>query len=72
MSEVKKILADRDYDVYNVEGGLDAIPKVHFVDAKGLSPGHDVFYLLGCKHFAQARKSARQEAERCFFARRTD
>ena len=34
--EVAEILADRDYDVYNVEGGLDAISKVHFVDAKGL------------------------------------
>lgn len=38
--EVAEILADRDYDVYNVEGGLDAVPKVHFVDAKGLKcPG---------------------------------
>ena len=38
--QVAEILADRDYDVYNVEGGLDAVPKVHFVDAKGLKcPG---------------------------------
>ena len=38
--EVAEILADRDYDVYNVEGGLEAVPKVHFVDAKGLKcPG---------------------------------
>lgn len=34
--QVAEILADRDYEVYNVEGGLDAVPKVHFVDAKGL------------------------------------
>ena len=33
--QVAEILADRDYDVYNVEGGLDAVPKAHFVDAKG-------------------------------------
>lgn len=33
--EVAEILADRDYDVYDVEGGLDAVPKAHFVDAKG-------------------------------------
>ena len=38
--EVAEILADRDYDVYDVEGGLDAVPKTHFVDAKGLKcPG---------------------------------
>ncbi|MBO7062306.1 MAG: DsrE/DsrF/DrsH-like family protein [Fibrobacter sp.] len=38
--QVAEILADRDYDVHNVEGGLDAVPKVHFVDAKGLKcPG---------------------------------
>ncbi|MBR5412446.1 MAG: DsrE/DsrF/DrsH-like family protein [Fibrobacter sp.] len=38
--QVAEILADRDYDVYNVEGGLNAVPKVHFVDAKGLKcPG---------------------------------
>ena len=38
--EVAEILADRDYDVYNVEGGLDAVPKIHYVDAKGLKcPG---------------------------------
>ena len=38
--QVAEILADRDYDVYNVEGGLDAVPKAHFVDAKGLKcPG---------------------------------
>ena len=38
--EVAEILADRDYDVYNVEGGLEAVPKVHFVDAKCLKcPG---------------------------------
>ena len=38
--EVAEILADRDYDVYNVEGGLDAVPKVYFMDAKGLKcPG---------------------------------
>jgi len=34
--QVAEILADRDYEVYNVEGGLDAVPKAHFVDAKGL------------------------------------
>lgn len=33
--QVAEILADRDYDVYNVEGGLEAVPKAHFVDAKG-------------------------------------
>ena len=38
--QVAEILADRDYDVYNVEGGLEAVPKTHFVDAKGLKcPG---------------------------------
>jgi peroxiredoxin family protein/TusA-related sulfurtransferase len=38
--QVADILADRDYDVYNIEGGLDAVPKAHFVDAKGLKcPG---------------------------------
>ncbi len=38
--EVAEILADRDYDVYNVEGGLDAVPKICFVDAKGVKcPG---------------------------------
>jgi len=33
--QVAEILADRDYDVYDVDGGLDAVPKAHFVDAKG-------------------------------------
>ena len=33
--QVAEILADRDYDVYNVEGGLEAVPKSHFIDAKG-------------------------------------
>ena len=33
--QVAEILADREYDVYDVEGGLDAVPKAHFVDAKG-------------------------------------
>lgn len=33
--QVAEILADRDYEVYNIEGGLDAVPKAHFVDAKG-------------------------------------
>ena len=38
--QVAEILADRDFDVYNVEGGLNAVPKAHFVDAKNLScPG---------------------------------
>ena len=38
--QVAEILADRDYDVYNVEGGLDAVPKIRFVDAKGVKcPG---------------------------------
>lgn len=38
--QVAEILADRDYDVYNIEGGLDAVPKARFVDAKGLKcPG---------------------------------
>lgn len=33
--QVAEILADREYDVYDVEGGLDAVPKSHFIDAKG-------------------------------------
>lgn len=33
--QVAEILADRGYDVHDVEGGLDAVPKAHFVDAKG-------------------------------------
>jgi len=33
--QVAEILADRDYDVYNVEGGLETVLKTHFVDAKG-------------------------------------
>ena len=38
--QVAEILADRDYEVYNIEGGLEAVPKAHFVDAKGLKcPG---------------------------------
>lgn len=38
--QVAEILADRDYDVYNIEGGLEAVPIAHFVDAKGLKcPG---------------------------------
>lgn len=38
--QVAEILADRDYDVYNIEGGLDAVPKIRFVDAKGVKcPG---------------------------------
>ena len=38
--QVAEILADREYDVYDVEGGIDAVPKAHFVDAKGLKcPG---------------------------------
>ena len=38
--QVAEILADREYDVYDVEGGLEAVPKTHFVDAKGLKcPG---------------------------------
>ena len=34
--QVAEILVDRDFDAYNVEGGLNAVPKIHFVDAKGL------------------------------------
>lgn len=34
--QVAEILADRNYEVYNIEGGLEAVPKAHFVDAKGL------------------------------------
>ena len=38
--QVAEILADRDYEVYNLEGGLEAFSKVHFVDAKGnIIPG---------------------------------
>ena len=38
--QVAEILADREYDVYDVEGGLEAVPKTHFVDVKGLKcPG---------------------------------
>lgn len=33
--QVAEILADRDYNAYNIEGGLDAVPKALFVDAKG-------------------------------------
>ena len=38
--QVAEILADRDFEVYNIEGGLDAVPKTLYVDAKGLKcPG---------------------------------
>ena len=38
--QVAEILADRDFEVYNIEGGLDAVPKALHVDAKGLKcPG---------------------------------
>ena len=38
--QVAEILADREFEVYNIEGGLDDVPKAHFVDAKGLKcPG---------------------------------
>lgn len=38
--QVAEILADREFEVFNIEGGLDDVPKAHFVDAKGLKcPG---------------------------------
>ena len=67
--EVAEILADRDYDVYNVEGGLDAIPKVHFVDAKGLKcPGPIVKVDEAVKSVSVGEEVQVEATEKAFFS----
>ena len=67
--EVAEILADRDYDVYNVEGGLDAVPKVHFVDAKGLKcPGPIVKVDEVVKSVSVGEEVQVEATEKAFFS----
>ena len=67
--EVAEILADRDYDVYNVEGGLDAVPKIHFVDAKGLKcPGPIVKVDEAVKSVSVGEEVQVEATEKAFFS----
>ena len=67
--EVAEILADRDYDVYNVEGGLEAVPKVHFVDAKGLKcPGPIVKVDEAVKSVSVGEEVQVEATEKAFFS----
>ena len=67
--EVAEILADRDYDVYDVEGGLDAVPKVHFVDAKGLKcPGPIVTVDEAVKSVSVGEEVQVEATEKAFFS----
>lgn len=67
--EVAEILADRDYDVYNVEGGLDAVPKIHYVDAKGLKcPGPIVKVDEAVKSVAVGEEVQVEATEKAFFS----
>ena len=67
--EVAEILADRDYDVYNVEGGLDAVPKIHFVDAKGLKcPGPIVNVDEAVKSVSVGEEVQVEATEKAFFS----
>ncbi len=67
--EVAEILTDRDYDVYNVEGGLDAVPKVHFVDAKGLKcPGPIVKVDEAVKSVSVGEEVQVEATEKAFFS----
>ena len=67
--QVAEILADRDYDVYNVEGGLDAVPKIHFVDAKGLKcPGPIVQVDEAIKSISVGEEVQVEATEKAFFS----
>ena len=67
--EVAEILADRDYDVYNVEGGLDAVPKICFVDAKGLKcPGTIVKVDEAVKSVSVGEEVQVEATEKAFFS----
>ena len=67
--QVAEILADRDYDVYNVEGGLDAVPKVHSVDAKGLKcPGPIVQVDEAVKSVSVGEEVQVEATEKAFFS----
>lgn len=67
--EVAEILADRDYDVYNVEGGLDAVPKIHYVDAKGLKcPGPIVQVDEVIKSISVGEEVQVEATEKAFFS----
>ena len=67
--EVAEILADRDYDVYNVEGGLDAVPKIYFVDAKGLKcPGPIVKVDEAVKSVSVGEEVQVEATEKAFFS----
>ena len=67
--QVAEILADRDYEVYNVEGGLDAVPKVHFVDAKGLKcPGPIVQVDEAIKSASPGEEVQIEATEKAFYS----
>ena len=67
--QVAEILADRDYDVYNVEGGLDAVPKIHYVDAKGLKcPGPIVKVDEAVKSVSVGEEVQIEATEKAFFS----
>ena len=67
--QVAEILADRDYDVYNIEGGLDAVPKAHFVDAKGLCcPGPIVQVAEAVKRVLIGDEIQIEATEKAFFS----
>ena len=67
--QVAEILADRDYDVYNVEGGLDAVPKICFVDAKGLKcPGPIVKVDEAVKSVPVGEEVQVEATEKAFFS----
>ncbi len=67
--QVAEILADRDYDVYNVEGGLDAVPRIRFVDAKGVKcPGPIVKVDEAVKSVAVGEEVQVEATEKAFLS----
>lgn len=67
--QVAEILADRDYEVYNLEGGLEAFSKVHFVDAKGAKcPGPIVQVDEAIKSVSPGEEVQIEATEKAFYS----
>lgn len=67
--QVAEILADRDYEVYNLEGGLEAFSKVHFVDAKGTKcPGPIVQVDEAIKSVSPGEEVQIEATEKAFYS----
>lgn len=67
--QVAEILADRDYEVYNLEGGLEAFSKVHFVDAKGAKcPGPIVQVDEAIKSISPGEEVQIEATEKAFYS----